>query len=360
MLQKGCGMVTKIGLDLGYANIAISDASLEVYREPSVARIDEATRRIVSVGREAISGTSSGEVLVRPFKNGLLYSVDFTSQIIAASLKAVSRSENVRCVMAVPGNLNAKQESELASLLAHEGVDGCYFVNRALAALVGAGYAPSISAVSVNIGASATEIVTLYKGSIIYSSTVAIGGEDFDEAVRSYILDQGELNISLLDARAIKEKIGAVWEGRGAEPVTVDGTLALTGTKIKMTIGTEDILGVFEKPLHELLSAVADAVKRIPTEYVKEIFANGIILSGGGAELFGLDKMMANVFGIGVTLSAAASDAVARGLSIINGFLPIKMRGNGKNITAGVCKYYKSANKNKTKNRSAASDDADE
>jgi rod shape-determining protein MreB len=341
-------MVTKIGLDLGYANISISDASLEVYREPSVARIDKNTRRIVSVGREAVSSATADDILVRPFKNGLLYSVDFTSQIISAALKAVSKSDNVRCLVAVPSELNSKQESELAEIIGGEGISECFFVNRALSALVGAGYAPTVSAVSVNVGASATEIVTLHQGSIIYSSTVAVGGENFDEAVRAYIHDQGELNISLLDARAIKERIGAVWEGRGAEPITVEGTLALTGNKIKMTIGTEDILGVFEKPLHALMSAVADAVKRIPTEYVEKIFSGGIILSGGGAELYGLDKMIANVFGIGVTLSASASDAVARGLSIINSFLPIKMRGNGKNITSQIAKHYKSANKNKS------------
>jgi rod shape-determining protein MreB len=176
---------------------------------------------------------------------------------------------------------------------------------------------------------------------LIYTASAEVGGEAFDEAVHSYILEQGELNISLLDARAIKESIGAVWDGRQAEPITIEGTLALTGNKIKMSVSSEDILGVFENPLHTLLGAIADAVKRIPTEYVKEIFANGIILSGGGAELYGLDKMIANVFSIPTTLAAYPSDAVARGLSIINSFLPIKMnRFNGKNITTQLGKFY--------------------
>ncbi len=339
-------MVTKIGLDLGYANITISDASLDVYREPSVAVIDKNTRRIISVGREAISGDGVEEgILVRPFKNGLLYSAEFTEEIIRSALKAVNTSENVRCVVGVPDSFNAKQEAELCSMITGNGVKECFFVKRAIAGLVGAGYAPSISAVSVNIGASVTEIAILYKGDILYSSSAEIGGEHFDEAVRKYILEQGELNISLIDARAIKESIGAVWEGRNAEPISISGTLALTGNKIKMSVASEDILGVFEDPLHKLLSVIADGVKRIPTDCVEEIFANGIVLSGGGAQLYGLDQMITKVFDIDATLANNPSDCVARGLSLINSFLPIRMRSNGKNITSQLNKYYKSNNK---------------
>ena len=152
---------------------------------------------------------------------------------------------------------------------------------------------------------------------------------------------------SLYDARAIKEAIGAVWDGRNAPPITVSGSLALTGTTIKMTIGSEDILGVFEKPLRTLLQAIADGVKKIPTDYVEEIFENGIILTGGGALLYGLNKMIGKVFSINVCLPKTPEDAVAKGLLLINTFLPAKMRGNGKNITANLLKHYNASNSNK-------------
>lgn len=338
-------MVTKIGLDLGYANIAISDASLEVYREPSVAVIDSSSHRIVSVGKDAISANNSGGILVRPFKNGLLYSAEFTEEIVRAALGAVNKSDSIRCVVGVPDDFNSKQEGALAAMLEAEGVKECYFVKRAVAGLIGAGYAPTISAVSVNIGASATEVAVLYNGSVIYSSTSPIGGEKFDEAVQRYILEQGDLKISLLDARAVKEGIGAVWEGRNSQPVNISGTLALTGNKIKMTINTEDILGVFEEPLHELLTVIANAVKKIPIDYVEEVFANGIVLTGGGAMLFGLDKMISKVFDIEVAVGKNPADCVARGLSLVNTFIPIRNRAAGKNITSQLAKYYK-ANKN--------------
>ena len=337
-------MVTKIGLDLGYANITISDASLDVYREPSIALIDKSSRRILSVGRAAVA-QNQGEngILVRPFKNGLLYSVEFTSEIIKAALAPLKTADKLRCVVGIPSDFNAKQQKELSSMFLDQGIEGCYFVNRAVAALMGAGYKPTMSVVSVNIGAYFTEIAVLYKGEVLCTKTAEIGGENFDEAVRSYILKQGDLNISLLDARAIKEEIGSVWQGYEAEPITISGTLALTGNKIQMSVGTTDILGVFEEPLHSLLQAIADVVKRIPTAYVEEIFKNGIVLSGGGAMLKGLDKMTENVFNIGTTLAANPMDCVACGLSLANSFIPLKARGNGKDVTEQLAKYYEAS-----------------
>ena len=339
-------MVTKIGLDLGYSSIAISDASFEVDREPSIAIIDKSTRRIISVGRDSLlPENASAGIPIRPFKNGLLYSADFTKQIIKSAISVINTSEDIRCVVGVPASFNHKQEGELASMVFDAGVKDCFLVKRAVAALIGAGYAPTISAISVNVGASGTEIAILCQGEIIYSESTSIGGEAFDEAVQKYILEQGELNISLLDAKAIKEGIGAVWDGRCAEPITITGTLALTGNKIKMSVSSEDILGVFEKPLYELLSAIANAVKKIPIDYVEEIFANGIVLTGGGAELYGIDKMIAKVLGVSVTVAKNPADCVVRGLSLVNTFLPIKMRNNGKNITPQLAKLFKANNK---------------
>jgi rod shape-determining protein MreB len=207
---------------------------------------------------------------------------------------------------------------------------------------MGAGYAPSMSVISVNIGASATEIAILHNGDVIYSDTHDIGGEQFDEAVREYILEQGDLSISLLDARAIKEDIGSVWDdGQRSNTVTISGTMALTGNKIVLPVSSEDILGVFEKPLYNLLNAIAQGIKKIPTDYVESIFANGIVLSGGGAMLHGLDKMIEKVFSIGTVLARNPQDCVSSGLSVANSIIPTGLKPNGKNVTSQLAKFYK-------------------
>ena len=341
-------MVTKIGLDLGYANITISDVTAGIYREPSVALVNKNTRAVISVGNAAVSGEGSDNpdgMLVRPFKNGLLFDSKITQGIINSAVSAVLPAEKLRCVVGVPCDFHAKQEKELFGLLSEAGVNECFSVSRSVAALIGAGYSPGISAISVNIGASSTEISVLRGGAVILSGRAMVGGEEFDKAVKQYIYDQGDVNVSLSVARAIKEKLGAVWHGRENASIDIEGTLSLTGNRVKMTITTEDIVGVFEKPLHAVLSAVADVVKKIPYELVEEIFENGIVLTGGGADLFGIETMIEKVLGVSVTKPKDAIDCVAKGLSRVNNIIPARVRAGNKNVTDTLFKYYEDKNK---------------
>ncbi len=342
-------MITKIGLDLGYANITLCNVAAEVYREPSVVLLDKNTRRVISVGNSAVmadEGVGGDGMLLRPFKNGLLYSSDITREIIKHAVSALGAQDKIRCLIALPSDFIPKQEAEIFKMLEEAGVAECYSVNPSVAALVGAGYSPAISAISVNIGASATEISVLYNGELLYSAREAIGGEDFDRAVKQYIYEQGDMTVSLLIARTIKERLGAVWQGRESETIDIEGTLSLTGNKVRMSMCTEDVVGVFEGPLKKLLEAIVGAVKKIPLELVETVFENGIILSGGGAELFGLDTMINKVLGVSVTKAPSPMDSVARGLSRINTFLPTRTRKN-RNVTSQLAKFYESKKQSK-------------
>ncbi len=340
-------MVTKIGLDLGYSNITISDVSAGISREPSVALIDKETRRIVLVGSKAISASEGGSgedgVLVRPFKNGLFFDRQITEGILENAISNILPAERVRCVIGVPSDILPKQERELYRMMHEAGVTDCFSVNRAMAALIGVGYSPLISVISVNVGASATEVLILYRGQIIYTAREEIGGEDFDKAVRGYIFEQGDVSVSLSVARAIKERLGAVWPGKESESIEIEGTLSLTGNKVRMPVTTEDIVGVFEKPVHKLLLAIAEGVKKIPINMVEEIFENGIVLTGGGSLIYGLDTMANKVLGIPVFQPEDPIDSVAKGLSRINNYIPPRTRTN-KNITSQIAKYYEGRN----------------
>ncbi len=335
-------MVTKVGLDLGYANITLSDSSATVYREPSIALIDKETRRIISVGDSAVDSFDGGEktVLVRPFKNGLLFDHKITQSVIANAVRALNTKDRIRCTVGVPADFLPKQEKELFAMLNAVGVSDCYAVSRAVAALIGAGYSPTMSVISVNVGASRTEIAVFNGGVITQSVSAPIGGEDFDKVVKQYVFDQGDVNVSLSVARAIKEKLGSVWTGKEEDSIDIEGILSLTGNKVRMTVTSEDIVGVFEKPLYTLLREVADVIKKIPLDHVEETFENGIVLTGGGALLYGLDMMMNKVLGIPVTQPADAVDSVAKGLSRINNFIPVRGRAVNKNITSQIPKCY--------------------
>jgi rod shape-determining protein MreB len=336
-------MVTKIGLDLGYANITISDTTAGVYREQSVALIDRDTRRIISVGNSAIDKgdeLSDSAVLVRPFKNGLLFDKQITESIVSHVVGSMPKEDRIRCVIGIPSDLVSKQEKEILSILEEAGIADCFAVNRSVAALIGAGESPLSSLISVNIGASSTEIAVLHNGEITYTHREPVGGEDFDKAVKQYIEEQGGVNVSLSVARAIKEQLGSVWHGKEEESVEIEGVLSLTGNTVKMTISTEDIVGVFEKPLHKLLMAVAVAIRGIPMANVEETLKKGIVLTGGGAMIHGFDLMMGKVLGVPVTMPESPIDSVAKGLAIINSKIPVKAKG-GKNLTPNIADYYK-------------------
>lgn len=340
-------MVTKIGLDLGYANITLSDIVAGVYREPSVALIDKNTRRIISVGSAALEQSeefADSALLVRPFKNGLLFDRQITQSIIHNAVKSLTAEEYVRCVIGVPSDILPKQEREIFDLLSEAGVKESYSVNRSVAALIGAGSSPLQSIISVNVGACHTEISVFNDGEVTYTQKTAVGGEDFDRAVKQYIYDQGGVNVSGIVAMAIKEKLGSVWRGKEESSVEIEGTLTLTGNRVKMVVSTEDIVGVFEKPLHALLMAVADCIKKIPLDNVEKTFKNGIILTGGGSMIHGLDKMMENVLGVPVYQPDNSIDSVAKGLSMINSMIPTKWRGGNKNLTSQIAKLYKEKN----------------
>jgi len=343
-------MVTKIGIDLGYANITISDSGSGVYREPSVALLHKDNRRVISVGNSCTEKGMAGQgVLVRPFKNGLLFDKYITYSVIKSAIAAVPPADKIRCLVAVPSDILPKQERELFEMFSEAGVAECFSVNRSVAALIGAGFSPKSSVISVNVGAAYTEIAVFVDGELIYTAKENIGGEDFDKAVKQYIYEQGDVNVSLSVARSIKEKLGAVWSGRSSGSIEIEGTLSLTGNKIGMTITSEDIAGVFEAPLRKLFMTVITAIKKIPLERVEETFENGIVLTGGAAMLYGLEIMMSKVLGIKVTRPEDAIDSVARGLSRLNAMIPEKGRGWNKNITSQVARLYSSSRKNNKK-----------
>lgn len=347
-------MLTKIGLDLGYANITLSNVMAEIYREPSVALIYKNARpdarRIISVGSEAVN--SDGEaiggadgILVRPFKNGILFDQQLTQEIINSAIKTVKPAEQIRCVVGVPSDFLPKQEKELFAMLSEAGVDTSLSVVRSVAAVVGAGYSPAISMISVNIGAQNTEVAVMHNGEVVHLAKGSVGGEDFDKAVKDYILKQGDVNVSLQVARAIKEKLGAVWKGKPNESIEIEGTLSLTGNRLRMSVATEDIVGVFEEPLREIIEVIVNSVKKLPADMCGAIAENGILLTGGGAELYGMDVLLSKVLGLPVTKPNGAIDCVAKGLAKINGFLPTKLKINKKNITNQISEYYEGSRK---------------
>ncbi len=341
-------MLTKIGMDLGYSNVTLSNVMSEVYREPSVALINNEAKseadRIVSFGRAAEDSARGGAgdkgALVRPFAKGMLHDHNLTDGIIRTLVSVVKPADKIRCIIGVPSDCIPKQEKELFAMLNAAGVQSSASVVRSVAAFIGAGYSPISSGISINIGGFSTECAVMHRGNILFMKRYDVGGETFDRAVREYIKKNGDVNISLGMAKAIKEKLGAVWKGKENESIDIEGTLALTGNNIRMNVCTEDIVGVFEEPMQELINCIVETVKHVPKEATADIMETGIVLTGGGAELFGLEVLLERVLGIKVTKPESPIDSVAKGLSVVNKIVSGKNKIDGKNITSQLAKLY--------------------
>lgn len=345
-------MLTKIGMDLGYSNVTLSNASGEVYREPSVALVDENAKserdRITSFGRAAQTASRTrddGLSLIRPFSKGMLHDHNITDSIIRSLVTVVRPAEKIRCVLGVPSDYIPKQERELFDMLKDAGVESAVSVVRSVASFIGAGFSPISSGISVNIGGYSTECAVLHRGEILFMKRFDVGGETFDRAVREYIKTNGDVNISLGMAKAIKEKLGAVWKGKENESIDIEGTLALTGNNIRINVCTEDIVGVFEGPMQELINCIVETVKHVPSTATLDVMENGIVLTGGGAELFGLEILLEKVLGIKVVKPENPIDSVAKGLSVINKIVSGKNKLDGKNITSMLPKLYQGSKK---------------
>ncbi len=345
-------MLTKIGMDLGYSNVTLSNIMSEVYREPSIALINSEAKseaeRIVSFGRAAEDsavGTGKSGVLVRPFAKGMLHDHNLTENIMRTLVSVVKPADKIRCAVGVPSDYIPKQEKELFSMLTDAGVSSAFFVDRAVAAFIGAGYAPISSGISVNIGGFSTECAVIHRGEILFTKRFEVGGETFDRAGKEYIKKNGDVNISLNMAKAIKEKLGAVWKGKENEGIDIEGTLALTGNNIRMNVCTEDIVGVFEEPMQELINCIVETVKHVTREATADVMENGIVLTGGGAELFGLDILLEKILGIKVAKPGSPIDSVAKGLAVINKIVSGKNKIDGKNVTARLAEFYQGSKK---------------
>ncbi|GEM_PF-3503438 len=341
-------MITKIGVDFGAAYITLCDAACDISREHSFALIDKQTNALLALGDDTLSDNGKDGIVVSPFSKGLMEYPEITSRFIEDIVKAVSPADRIRALVALPSDMPPKAVKDFFTLFYDAGISEAFGIKRAYAAFLGAGGNPLGNAVSVNIGASSTDICVLYHGDVILANRVSAGGRDFDMAVSEYVEKQAEVSISNAVATSMKEKLGAVWPGRPSESVRIEGILSLTGNKVSMDITTEDIVGVFEKPLQKIMMAIAETVKEIPTDKITEIFETGIVLSGGGALLFGMDRMVNKVLDIPTHTVMCADTAVARGLARIHSYLPVRLRIGGKDITEKIKEYAKKIENNES------------
>lgn len=313
-----------LAIDLGTANTLVSVRGKGiVIREPSVVAIDKNDERILAVGIEAkrmLGRTPGNIVAVRPLKDGVIADFDVTEAMLRyfidkASEKRYPWTPRPRVVVCVPSGVTSVEERAVFEATIQAGARQAYLIEEPMAAAIGADLPveePTGSMV-IDIGGGTTEVAVIAMGGIVVSQSIRIAGDEFDQAILTHVRDAYNLAIGERTAEDIKIKVGSAVPLKDELDVEVNGRDVITGLPKTVRIESEEIRRALNKPLDEMAKAVKDALDATPPDLASDLMYYGILLTGGGALLRGLDVRLRDETGVSVNVSPTALDNVVNG-----------------------------------------------
>ena len=332
-------MQAGLGIDLGSSAIIASRPGAGiVFGEAAIAAVSSADGSLLALGNDAenilLHNRNSGVKLYRPLKDSIIardYTQKLVSRCISNSIKG-KVTEGLRVLVSIPCNFSEVEESALYEVCVQAGATEAYLVYSPIAALVGSGMPLGSPSLSVNIGASHTDIMLICRGRIFYKSTIPTAGNEFDLAIANYINEKHNVKISMRTAEAIKTGIGTVWMGSDRKFLDIKGKDNL-GVVRTVRISSDEMFVALEEPTSAILDALCKAISRVPTDCVNTVFEKGILLCGGGSTLDGLDKMISGVTGVKAVLLKNPIGVTALGLARMLERLPDRISHGTVNIS---------------------------
>jgi rod shape-determining protein MreB len=315
-----------IGIDLGTANVLIHVKGKGiVLNEPSVVAMDKKTKRVLAVGEEArkmVGRTPGNIVAIRPLKDGVIADFDVTE----AMLKHFINKLNVkgflskpRILICCPTNITSVEQKAIREAAEKAGGKKVYLEEEPKVAAIGAGmdiFQPTGNMV-LDIGGGTTDIAVLSMGDIVTSESIKVAGDVFDYDILHYIKREYKLLIGERTSEDIKIKVGTVYPGGRKEELDIRGRDMITGLPRTITIHSVEI----EKALRESVSMIVQAAKNVlektPPELSADIIDRGIILTGGGALMHGMDLLLADELKVPIFIAEHPMDCVAIGTGIM-------------------------------------------
>ncbi len=312
-----------LAIDLGTNTLVSVRGKGIVIREPSVVAIDKNDERILAVGIEAkrmLGRTPGNIVAVRPLKDGVIADFDVTEAMLRyfidkASEKRYPWTPRPRVVVCVPSGVTSVEKRAVFEATIQAGARQAYLIEEPMAAAIGADLPveePTGSMV-IDIGGGTTEVAVIAMGGIVVSQSIRIAGDEFDQAILTHVRDAYNLAIGERTAEDIKIKVGSAVPLKDELDVEVNGRDVITGLPKTVRIESEEIRRALNKPLDEMAKAVKDALDATPPDLASDLMYYGILLTGGGALLRGLDVRLRDETGVSVNVSPTALDNVVNG-----------------------------------------------
>lgn len=326
------GLTEDIGIDLGTASVLVFVKGKGiVLMEPSVVAINKDTGSIIAVGEEArrmLGRTPGNIVAIRPLRDGVIADYDVTERMLRYFItKACGKSFffKPRVMVCIPSGVTGVEERAVRQAAMQAGARQAYLIEEPLAAALGAGLEISEASGSmvVDIGGGTTDIAVLSLGGIVCSKSLRVGGDKFDESVVRYIRKEHSLMIGERTAEELKIKIGTAYPSgrKGEDAADIRGRDLVTGLPKTVRVTAIEAYRAMQENIEAVVSGVKEVLERTPPELAADIMNKGIVMTGGGALLNGLDTLIAKETRLPVHVADDAISCVALGTGLALGML---------------------------------------
>ena len=313
-----------IGIDLGTANtLVFMKGKGIVMREPSVVAVDVRSDTVLAVGtaaKEMIGRTPGSIVAVRPLKDGVIADFDITATMLKHFIRKVLRSmmfSKPHIVVCIPSGVTEVERRAVEDAARQAGASQVELIEEPMAAAIGAGLpvAEPTGSMVVDIGGGTAEVAVISLGDIVTSVSVRVAGYKFDESIISYVKKKYNLLIGERTAEQIKIDIGSAYptEDNAGASVEIKGRNLVDGLPKNVTITAEEVREALSDPLTTIVDAIKSTLEKTPPELSADIIDHGIMLTGGGALLRGIDQLVERETGMPVHVADSPLDCVVDG-----------------------------------------------
>ena len=316
------GFATEVGIDLGTANVLVYIKGKGiVLNEPSVVAINKDTDEILAVGEEArqmLGRTPANIVAVRPLRDGVISDYDITERMLKHFIRKTcggGRFFKPKIMVCVPSGVTEVEKRAVREAATQAGGKDVYLMEEPVAAAIGAGIDISKpdGVMVIDIGGGTTDIAVISLGGIVASTSVKIAGDKFDEAIIKYMRKEHKLYIGERTAEELKLTIGTAFPRDEVVTKECRGRDLVTGLPKSVEVTSDEMMDALEEPLHAICEAVHNVLEITPPELAADISNSGIIITGGGALLCGIDKRIEDRTAIKVVVAEDPKSCVAVG-----------------------------------------------
>ncbi|MEG0392238.1 MAG: rod shape-determining protein MreB [Anaerovoracaceae bacterium] len=316
------GFSEEVGIDLGTANVLVYIKGKGiVLKEPSVVAMDEETSEILAVGEEAkqmLGRTPANIVAVRPLRDGVISDYDVTERMLKYFIKKTCGSGRFfrpRIMVCVPSGVTEVEKRAVREAATQAGGKDVFLMEEPIAAAIGAGLdiASPEGIMVMDIGGGTTDIAVIALGGIVASTSVKVAGDKFDEAIIKYMRKKHKLYIGERTAEDLKSNIGTAFPREEEVKMTCSGRDLVTGLPRDVEISSLEMMEALEEPLQQICEATHGVLEKTPPELAADISNSGIIITGGGALMWGIADRINQRTGIKVRIADEPMSCVAVG-----------------------------------------------